>query len=109
MDSQDEFNQQVEAEIMGPLTASEIRTLLARGSAFKPRTLDTEFSLAALEALVRAPREQAGERVLALGRLEALQVIAGRTDEPLEWFEGYEEGAALARDAAQKRVGGRQR
>ena len=61
------------------------------------------MSLAALEALARAPREVPGEQALALGRLEALQALADREDEDLEWFEGFEEGAALARDAARAR------
>ena len=103
MDSQDAFNQQVESEIMGPLTRKEIRALPDLGYAFKARTLDTEASLAALEALARAPREVAGAQALAMGRLEALQALAAREDEGLEWHEGFEEGAALARDAASAR------
>lgn len=98
---------QVEREVMGPLTTEEIRTLIKRGRRFKARTLDTEASLAALEALARAPRDHVGEQTMALGRLEALQVLATRTDEPLEWLEGFEEGAALVTDAARAPLRGR--
>lgn len=105
--SEQQYNECIEQVVCGPLTREEIGWLLARGYAFKPRTLNTEYSLAALEALARAPREHDGERILALGRLEALQAIAGRAED-LEWFEGFEEGASLACDATRARAGQQQ-
>ncbi len=99
-ENQKHYNEHVDCVICGPLTTAEIAALISKGLRFSSRSLDTEYSLAALAALARAPRDHVGEQTMALGRLEALQVLASRTNEGLEWFEGFEEGAALVTDAA---------
>ena len=98
--SQRSYNNHVDAVICGPLDTREIGSLIQEGEAFpRPRALDTELSIAALESLARAPDTHGGAgRTYALGRLEGLLAAMERVGD-VDWLGGYAEAVAMVEDA----------
>ena len=72
-----QFNAHVDYVIAGPLTAPEIEALMDAGVGFEPRTLDTEYSLAALASHARAAEQTPENREYFHGVMRALEARLG--------------------------------
>ncbi len=72
-----QYNAHVDAVIAGPLTSEEVEDLMNAGIGFEPRTLDTEYSLAALAAHARAPDQTPENREYFHGLMHVLEARLG--------------------------------
>ncbi len=91
--SESQYNAYVDAIIAGPITTAEIELLMDIGVGFEPRTLDTEYSLAALAAHARAPGQTLADRAYYKGVTRVLEARLGVCG-ALPWDEL--EGIAVA-------------
>ncbi|MDA8120067.1 MAG: hypothetical protein M0Z85_08520 [Gammaproteobacteria bacterium] len=69
---QRQYNDHVDNLICGPLTAREVAGLIRAGERFKQKTLETEWSIALLRGLGRAPDPSPFSRAYFAGRAQAL-------------------------------------
>ena len=72
-----QYNRYVDSIIAGPLTTQEIEALMNLGVEIEPRTLDTEYSLAALAAHARAPDQTLENREYFHGLMHVLEARLG--------------------------------
>ena len=94
-----QYNEHVDSVFCGPLTTREIGQLIRAGESFpKPRALDTEFSIASLRSLGRAPRQNPHDQAYYEGAARALDIMA--------WSKERPEKAGTARDLAMTHVAG---
>ena len=70
--NQRSYNDHVDNVIAGPLTPREILALIRAGARFTDRTLETEWSLALLRGLGRAPDPEPFSKAFYRGRATAL-------------------------------------
>ncbi len=75
--SESQYNAYVDAIIAGPIMTAEIELLMDIGVGFEPRTLDTEYSLAALAAHARAPGQTLADRAYYEGVMRVLEARLG--------------------------------
>ncbi|MDA8191168.1 MAG: hypothetical protein M0Z68_06830 [Gammaproteobacteria bacterium] len=74
------YNDFVDNAIAGPLSTREIGALIAAGERFKRKTLETEWSLALLRGLGRAPDPAPFSRAYFAGRAAALAQALALSD-----------------------------
>lgn len=70
--NQRSYNDHIDNVITGPLTTREIAALIRAGERFKQKTLETEWSIALLRGLGRAPDPKPFTRAYFAGRAAAL-------------------------------------
>ncbi|MDA8207004.1 MAG: hypothetical protein M0Z36_13130 [Thermaerobacter sp.] len=66
------YNDHIDTAIAGPLTTREIAALIRAGERFKQKTLKTQWSIALLRGLGRAPDPAPFSRAYFAGRAAAL-------------------------------------
>ena len=75
--SEKQYNRYVDSVIAGPLTAKEVEELMNIGVEIEPRTLDTEYSLAALGAHPFAADQTPENREYFHGLMRVLEARLG--------------------------------